>query len=201
VDEKRRRAIRAQSDDVADRLNEFGSGRSDNGKRRPSRPQGNSRQAILRRLRRDHEPLYELVLDGQLSPHRAAIAAGFRKKPGPRVKRPADQPEPATHAVLQELWLGASHHGSVFETREQLEQAWARHRDEVMRLWARGGHRPRGFWEFETDLEYPGYDREPGFLFQHGLLSAEEREEYLRSADGKNRQQKKEPLSVITEGS
>src|SRR5437899_1274685 len=88
VDEKRRRAFDAQSDDLKDRLNEFGSGRPDGGKRRPKRPQGNSREVLLRKLRAHHPELHALVLSGEISPFAAAVAAKFRKRPGRQPKRP-----------------------------------------------------------------------------------------------------------------
>jgi hypothetical protein len=203
MNRKRRRAIQAQADDVADRLNEYGPGRPDGAKRRPRRPLGNSRAAILRRLRHGHPQLYELVLSGQISPFRAAIAAGFRKSPGPRPKRLSDPTEEGRSEILLELWLGPGHNGSLFADADELRQAWTRHRAEVMRMWGSHCRRPQGWWEFEAgDLERPDdYDDEPRVLFEHDLLSEEERQEYLRSADGKNRQQKEEPPSVITEGS
>jgi hypothetical protein len=45
------------------------------------RPVGNSRDAAIRRLRKDRPDLLEKVIAGQLSAHAAAIEAGHRKKP------------------------------------------------------------------------------------------------------------------------
>ena len=45
------------------------------------RPTGNSRNAALRRLRKDAPALHARVLAGDLSAHAAMIEAGFRKKP------------------------------------------------------------------------------------------------------------------------
>ena len=45
------------------------------------RPTGNSRDAALRRLRKDRPDLLERVLANELSAHAAAVEAGFRKKP------------------------------------------------------------------------------------------------------------------------
>lgn len=42
--------------------------------------QGNDPEYAIRRLKRDRPDLAEQVLAGEISPHRAAIAAGFRKK-------------------------------------------------------------------------------------------------------------------------
>lgn len=44
-------------------------------------PAGNSKDAALRRLRKDRPDLHEKVIEGQLSAHAAAVEAGFRKKP------------------------------------------------------------------------------------------------------------------------
>jgi hypothetical protein len=71
-----------------------------------------------------------------------------------------------------ELWLGPDERGSLFDTREQLLQAWRKHKGEVMARW--GTRCRRGWWELETDLEYPGYEAEPGFLYARNLLSPEE---------------------------
>jgi hypothetical protein len=43
-------------------------------------PTGNSVEATIRRLRKDHEELYARWLTGELSANAAAIEAGFRKK-------------------------------------------------------------------------------------------------------------------------
>ena len=43
-------------------------------------PDGNSAAFALRRLRKDAPALHQKVLSGELSPHAAAIEAGFRKK-------------------------------------------------------------------------------------------------------------------------
>lgn len=195
MDEKQRRARarEAQADDAADKQNLFGSGKSDRGKRRPARPQGNSRQALIRRLRRDHPQLYELVLDGQLSPHRAAIAAGFRRKPGPRPKRPIDPLEEGHHEILLELWLGPGHRGSIFNDVSELRQAWIKHRNKVMALWGTRCRRPAAWWEFETSFEYPGYDDEPRFLYERGLLSEAERAQLEAQWAAERQQQSRKP--------
>jgi UDP-N-acetylmuramoylalanine-D-glutamate ligase len=46
-----------------------------------TRPTGTSRDAAIRRLRKDRPDLLEKVIAGQLSAHAAACEAGFRKKP------------------------------------------------------------------------------------------------------------------------
>lgn len=46
-------------------------------------PTGNSREASLRRLRKDRPDILEKVLAGELSPHAAMIEAGFRRTKSP----------------------------------------------------------------------------------------------------------------------
>lgn len=132
----------------------------------------------MRRLRRDFPELHRLVLDGTLSPFRAAVAAGFRKKPGPRPKRPIDRLEEGHHEQMLELWLGPGHRGSIFNDASELREAWIKHRDQVMALWGSNCRRPAAWWELETDLEYPGYDHESRVLYEHGLLTEAERTQF-----------------------
>jgi hypothetical protein len=83
-----------------------------------------------------------------------------------------------TYSELQELWLGPSHDGSCFNSREELVAAWSRGRSLVMRLWGSHGRRPQAWWEFDTDLKYPGYFRERSVLWRTpGVLSQQERTE------------------------
>jgi hypothetical protein len=168
VDRRARDAIRAQQDDLKDRLNQFGSGQPDvvagaakRRPQRPQRPQGNSRACILRRLRRDYPELHQQVLAGQISPHRAAIQAGFRQQPGKRPKRRLIDPSDITSTQEQELWLGpADHQPSAFASEEQRRELWFRHRDRLMGWWGRGGRRPQAWWQFDSPIPYPGYDHE-----------------------------------------
>jgi hypothetical protein len=135
----------------------------------------------LRRLRRDHPELHNLVLAGEISPFSAAVAAGFRKRPGKQPKCPVAPLELELSAdQMQELWLGPSHHGSVFADADELREAWSKHKDRVMELWGQNLHRPAAWWELELCEDHPGYDREPAVLFERGLLSEPERQEYLR---------------------
>lgn len=46
-------------------------------------PTGTSRQAAIRRLRKDRPDLHAEVIAGNLSAHAAMVSAGFRKKPTP----------------------------------------------------------------------------------------------------------------------
>jgi hypothetical protein len=85
---------------------------------------------------------------------------------------------------LQELWLGPpSPNSSYFSSREELEQAWETHRDEVMRLWANNGRRPQAWWCFDAPglgLQWPGRDCERSYLYAVGALSDAECAELVR---------------------
>jgi hypothetical protein len=111
-----------------------------------------------------------------------------------------------TFSELQELWLGPCNGGSVFDTPEQLRDAWDRGREVVMRLWARGGKRPLAWWCYEAPalgLEWPGYDRQQSTLWRTpGVLSAEERSELevtwreaFDQARGKSARERREHLA------
>jgi len=64
---------------------------------------GNAPTYALRRLKRDHPELAELVVAGKLSAHAAAIEAGFRK---PTIAVPAD-PDAAVAAIVRKFGLAA----------------------------------------------------------------------------------------------
>jgi hypothetical protein len=83
-----------------------------------------------------------------------------------------------THSQELELWLGASHHGSAFDSDEQRRTAWFRHLDQLMQWLAKDGRRPQAWWTYECPegLRYPGYDRERSTLYQSGVLGEEEAE-------------------------
>jgi hypothetical protein len=87
-----------------------------------------------------------------------------------------------TFSELQELWLGPCN-GSVFDTPEQLRDAWVRGRDVVMRLWGSHGRRPQAWWFLgdaaSLGLVWPGYFREQSYLFEHNAFSDAEREQLL----------------------
>jgi hypothetical protein len=86
---------------------------------------------------------------------------------------------------LQELWLGPTHDGSVFNDEQELRDAWIRGRDVVMRLWATNGRRPQAWWHLgdaaSLGLAWPGHDREQSYLFEAGVLSESECAELVRS--------------------
>jgi hypothetical protein len=83
-----------------------------------------------------------------------------------------------TDEQTMELWLGPSHRGSAFDSREELYQAWLKHRDKVMATWAKHGKRPAGWWEFEAPFPRP-FEHEASALYEHGLLGEQERAELL----------------------
>jgi len=80
---------------------------------------------------------------------------------------------------LRELWLGPGPGGSLFRSREELRAAWTRGRDTAMTLWGKRCRRPQAWWEFESPVGYPGYDHEKSVLYEHGLLTEEERAELI----------------------
>jgi hypothetical protein len=83
-----------------------------------------------------------------------------------------------THAEEMELWLGPSHRGSLFASREDLQEVWLANRDRVMAAHAKWGRRPMAWWEFEAPFPRPS-DRERSALFEAGLLGVEEREQLV----------------------
>jgi hypothetical protein len=77
-----------------------------------------------------------------------------------------------------ELWLGPSHRGSLFASREDLQQAWLANRDRLMAVWGKHGRRPAAWWEFEAPFPRPS-GREQSSLYEAGLLTEEERVELV----------------------
>jgi hypothetical protein len=162
-----------------------------------TRPTGLRRDYILARLERDgHKDLVEAICKGRVSAYTVAVELGWTKRPEPigtgstnAARRRQHQLKAfasggLTSGQIQELWLGPSHNGSYFGSREELEQAWEQNRNEVMRLFANNGRRPRAWWCFDApslNLKYPGYDREQSYLFEAGVLSEAECAELLRS--------------------
>jgi hypothetical protein len=63
-----------------------------------SYPTGNNEAQALRRLRKSRNDLYQRVLLGELSAHKASIIAGFRK---PTASLPVDSPENAIRALAR----------------------------------------------------------------------------------------------------
>lgn len=65
-----------------------------------SHPSGTSREASLRRLRKDAPELHAEVLAGRLTAHAAMVKAGFRRK---TVSVPVDRPEAVAKALRKNL--------------------------------------------------------------------------------------------------
>lgn len=63
-------------------------------------PSGTSREAGLRRLRKDRPDLHAQVLSGSLSAHAAMVQAGFRRR---KITVPVDTPENAARALRRNL--------------------------------------------------------------------------------------------------
>jgi len=61
-------------------------------------PTGTSKEAGLRRLRKDHKDLHDKVMRGELSVNQAMLDAGFRK---PTKTIPLDSPQSAVRALLR----------------------------------------------------------------------------------------------------
>ena len=177
MDQKQRRARLAQAIDIEDRKNVFGPGRPGgplgSAPKRKGRPPGTSKAAIIRRLRRYHPELHQLVLAGEITLYSAAAAAGFR---GTGVPRAAALDE-ATITPLQEmeLWLGVSHQGSTFASARDCRRLWEAHRKRLLDRWGDEGRRPQAWWKFDTSIPYPGYARERSTLWVAGLLGKQER--------------------------
>jgi hypothetical protein len=176
MDQKQRRARLAQAIDIEDRKNVFGPGRPGgplgSAPKRKGRPPGTSKAAIIRRLRRYHPELHQLVLAGEITLYSAAAAAGFR---GTGVPRAAALDE-ATITPLQEmeLWLGVSHQASTFASARDCRRLWEAHRKRLLDRWGNEGRRPQAWWKFDTSIPYPGYARERSTLYEHGLLGEAE---------------------------
>jgi len=60
------------------------------------RPSGTSKEATIRRLRKNHPELHQKVVSGEMTPNAAAIEAGFRRK---MKSIPVDSPEVALKAL------------------------------------------------------------------------------------------------------
>ena len=75
------------------------------------------------------------------------------------------------------LWLGVGRNGFPFADEDEVEELWTRHRERIMADHARNGRRPQAWWWFEAPplgLDYPGYETEASYLYEHGQLGAEE---------------------------
>jgi hypothetical protein len=147
-------------------------------------PSGGRRDYILARLERDgRHDLASAIREGRVSALTIAVELGWTKRPealGTGSSNAARRRHFQLKTLagdgldsnqMQEFWLGPSHNGSYFGSREELEQAWEANRDEVMRLFANNGRRPQAWWCLDApslNLKYPGYDREQSYLFEAG---------------------------------
>jgi hypothetical protein len=123
--------------------------------------------ALQRRLRKHFPELHQAVLNGDITPNAAAVAAGFRRRRGQRLDPSNDDWDEAVSCGLK-LWLGP------LDGSEVERQLWLKHRTQLMDWFAHDGRRPQAWWRFEGPFQYPGYDRERGTLHQAGLLGEEE---------------------------
>jgi len=170
-----REELRAQAklDDAEDRANDHGIGApgGPSALRRPrTRPKANAE--ILRRLRVHHPPLYQLVMEGVITVHRAATTAGFYRGRKNQHKPPsAVEGSTISHHQEMELWFGTRGKPSAFANEDERKHLWQEHRDRLMKYWANNGRRPIAWWKFESPLRWPGFDRERSALWAARLLS------------------------------
>jgi hypothetical protein len=77
-----------------------------------------------------------------------------------------------------DLWLGPGRHESPFASEEQRREAWLRHRDRLLGvLPASPGRRPQAWWDYDSPIPWPGYERERSALWRAGALTEDERVE------------------------
>jgi hypothetical protein len=161
----------------------------------PPRPTGTSTAYFLKRLKADgHTKLLAAVKSNQISAFAAAVEVGYVTRPknlGTGSTRQAQRraltlarikgsPLVGDFAECLELWLGPGRGGSLFGNKAQLQDAWRRNREVVMRLYACDGRRPQAWWAFEADEDYPGHDSERAWLYEHGCLGEDEKRELVR---------------------
>jgi hypothetical protein len=157
-------------------------------------PSGGRRDYILARLERDgRHDLAEAIREGRVSALTIAVEMGWTKRPetlglgsGNAAKRRQHQLRALTGdkrlRAYQELWLGPGNDGSIYNSPEELRASWEENRPEVMRIWATNGKRPMAWWYFDAPglgLKWPGYDRQQSYLYDHNVLSEEERTQLL----------------------
>jgi hypothetical protein len=158
-------------------------------------PTGTSTKYFMKRLKADgHTQLLAAIAAQQISVYAAACEAGYTTRPpniGTGSTRQAQRraltiarikgaPASGDPAECLELWLGPGPNGSLFSTRAELQDAWKRNRDEVMRHFACEGRRPQAWWQFEADDRYPGHDHERSWLYDNGYLGKDEKLQLVR---------------------
>src|SRR5262245_45838585 len=152
----------------------------------PRRQHGHSRAYILERLRRENRTdLADAVERDEVSAFSVAVSLGWTKRP-PTLAAVTHQARKRRHRFqaldgslsagqLMELQYGPGSAGSNFSSKEELADAWQRARERLLEQ-SRPGHRPMGWWAFETELEHPGYYLERSTLWRAtGVLSESER--------------------------
>jgi hypothetical protein len=152
----------------------------------PRRQHGHSRAYILDRLKRENQTALAAAVEaGTVSAFAAAVQCGWTKRPpsAAAVTHQARKRQLGFQAIegglssgqKMELIYGPnSSQGSLFNSREELVQAWADCRDELLER-ANPGRRPAGFYEFEFDGRRPPYDTERSVLWRMDLLSETEK--------------------------
>jgi hypothetical protein len=154
----------------------------------PPRQHGHSRAYILDRLRRENQTdLAAAVERGEVSAFSVAVSLGWTKRP-PTLAAVTHQARKRRHrfqAIDGDLSAGQKMEliygpnpaqGSLFNSREELVQAWAACRDELLER-ANAGRKPAGYYEFEWEGPRPPYATERSILWRANKLSAEERTE------------------------
>jgi hypothetical protein len=151
----------------------------------PRHRPGTSRAYILDRLKRENlTELAAAVESRTLSAFAAGVQCGWIKR-SPTVAAVTHQAR-RRQVKLQgivgelspgqkmELIYGPGAQGSLFNSREALESAWAACRDELLER-ANPGRRPAIWWMLEATISYPGFGAERSVLWRMDLLSADER--------------------------
>jgi hypothetical protein len=153
-------------------------------------PTGVRRDYIIRRLERDgRHDLAEAIREDRVSAYSIAVSLGWTRRAEPvgtsisstnAAKRRQYQlraltGEGLSAGQMMELQYGPSPSaGSLFGSREELENAWQRARERLLEQ-SNPGRRPAGFYEFEFDGRRPPYDTERSVLWRMGLLSEAEK--------------------------
>jgi hypothetical protein len=155
---------------------------------------GTSKAYILQRLKREgRTALLAAVEAGKITALTAAVELGWVKRPPgtgggniQRTKRIAHQVRTITGVGLSagekmELQYGPNpSQGSLFNSREELVQAWTACRDELLDR-ANPGRRPLAYYEFDYPHgTRPPFDTERSTLWRQGVLEPEERAELER---------------------
>jgi hypothetical protein len=146
---------------------------------------GTSKAYIVDRLKRENQIAFLGAIErGELTPFAVACALGWverqetlvpitpqARKRQHRLKTIAGD---LTGTQLMELKFGPGS-TSVFTSREELEAAWLRAREQLMAS-CNPGRRAQAFYEFEYPGIRPPYDTERSTLWSKGLLRADEKE-------------------------